>query len=1606
MSNTYSILCCNSRLDGDFVNELDSSKANLSDIYCISAHMTATEDDSLAAGRSLRADIQPIMTNRLVKTNRRLGILKAKVDVKVQGNYKPWLAIIDSAAARSVVERGSPLLLTGRARKKAMERLYFLEDSALYKAVQRKEPAYVRTLHGQRKLTKQELGVISVRINDAELNLLVIVAEPNTLSDAQLILDADALQKARVDVTGLFKRREAHPEATLTLSKIEKKKNGKCSPSETLPNAEDPLEAWCGYVEEGEYISPDDETSFMTLMTPDLKRRRAEFEVDVLLSEIKCKTVLLNGGDPFKTKEFSLDMVKIAGDAHLSKDHQKVLRDLVKEFEDIFVGSNALPPVMKNKAPAKLLMREGAEQVSCPIPRWGPYQEKILRMWAEKALKDGLVEMADEDCPYASRPHLVPKPELAIRVTGDYQRLNEAIVKRPMNLPNMEDQLRRHLGAKYFTLADAAQGYFQLLMDKASRQRCALWTPIGKVVPTRLPMGVKNAGVLYQEAVSQALGTMPEKTKERMSNYLDDHLTSGRTFEEYLENTKNFFQACREHGISLNPAKTKLGFPTAKILGREVSENKIIVHDDNLQSLRDCPSRLNDAHEVKRVLGICEFARKHVKDFATLAKPLQNLTRKNVPWNWTSEVEDSFEKLKTAVLANIQLHVPDDSKPLYLFTDASDYGMGAQLCQLRHPVKDEDLKYVKESDKLPIAFYSASFDEAMQRRPIYYREARALIWGLEKTREFTERNPHEVVVVTDHAPLQWIKHATKGPVTGWLIETVADIEYRVVYMLGKANTTADALSRPPMVSPTRFNLAGAEEIWDALLRLLPDIDMNAPKVSVWAAQHTGSIQRRVQAWRKPRNPINVHAPKSMLKHVKDFDLILSAPAPEEAPIVAHHILKEMLEHKSTATFACLIPSDLIVYIPSGGNESGVDKRIRAEICAKLRNECIKQTHTAIGFTWLVFNAKSEIKDKVYTTEKLTGKEFLFQFDVEEKSEDEQKPLADILTYGNVNASELSTWIEEQSAELDDINKHYPKQWVKRPDGLIMVTTETGNMIYVPTGQRRNLVMKVHREMVHGMIRRVRRVLTSKYRWPKMISNMLTWIAECSECPLKKAKMNIAHNLYSPTDWRKPRTAYGVDFYSIATSRRGHVGVLTVTDLFTRFVMFIPVKDKTAETFAQVLMERVVFQRGAFKHLVSDGAQAFVGKTASNLAEMLKIKKVETYYYPQGNSTTERNHILLGEFLRLLPEDRRPDWDLEVGAVAYAQNMCVNSSTGFSPFELDCGFQPSSTADLIFQGKPLPVFETEMFAKTPEEQMQLMQRIKDMHKIAQETDKLSKEITIQRLNNQNSKALDYIPGEKVLMYVRASPAKSGEANSPWKSKHLTHWRRGTVMKKLSSSTYEVIDTKGQTFIRSVALMKKDTSKTDAISEVEESQDANSIADIISEEKFYQIGTMLAIREDNNPDNKEFVIVETLKTLESGNLMVRYYGTTSKNTDKAKFSLVWVDNKDRILLRNDKPSGHKAMTALIDPELILGEIKLNADQTLSRESLTYLDNKGLRMQVLKTVKTSKKDEEKSSENSEPEPEVDLSLQAAKDRWAKRKAAQAHPDSKPGKRAKPPN
>ena len=1508
------------------------------------------------------------------KLKHRKGVLKASIGVYQGKDLNTVNALLDTCASRAIIRSSSKYLLNGSDKKEALEELQFIEDRELYRAAKRGAKVHVKSLHGTRVMS--DLGVVRVRINGANITVLAIMAADSDLpSDVELLVDADTLRMSNIDVQALLHSRDAQvPSSTEEPLKVDTADSaGQIREENTTEhiNALDASCEWVGFIEEHEYIQCEEEAF----------RVDPRWIEECYLSELKCKQIMSENPYFMQVRDFKEEVTQPdVNHEGMTAEEAKRLTAMIRS-KKVWATTDALPPPMKHASKVHFDLKPGAEPVDCGRPRWGKFQELLLMAWTQRGLKDGALKLAPSSCQWANRPHVVMKPDgKSARVTGDYVRTNDRLPKLPVNLPSQEDVIRKHKGAKFFTQVDAIKGYNQLEIDEDTQQICALWTPLGLMVPTRLTEGTKNAGHYYQGAVTKACLTMKPSTLEKHSNYMDDHIVSGKTFDEYYKSTEDFLDMCVREAITLNPKKCKFGYSKVKILGRELNGDDISIHEDNLLALKQgtAPETVS---ELRSFLSLCAYANRHVKDFATIAKPLHDLTRKGAIWRWSPEVNTAYVNLKEEVLKKMVLQVPDSDKPLYLFTDASDHGMGAHLCQLRTEVSDADLGKVKDEDKLTIAFYSASFDLSMQQRPVYYREAKAVIWALEKAKALIEQNPYPVVVATDHAPLQWIKNTNKGVVSAWLIENVADTEFRIVYIPGKTNTTADALSRPPMVSPSKFNLAGCSETWDALLKSLPEEAKYCKRVHVWSANHTPQIQSKVQLWRKVRNPVNVLAPKSMLQTVGDFDLILTAPAAEEAPIVAHHILKT----NPRAIVACLVPTDLLNYIPTGG-EVTIDREVKNLVDQQLRDS-IKYTFSSTNYTWVIANTQRK-GDKVFTTEDLKCQAMVFTNEVNTAEDllpdsesasgspvtDNDEERIDSAIHGQIRSDDLSGWVEDQKKDQTIIDHMYKDQKATLDNGLtIIVDKDLGNKIYVPRERRKDLVMQVHRSMAHGMARRVRKVLTDKYIWPRMLSDLYKWLAECPECPLAKAKKNIEHNQYSPTEWRKPRNAYGVDFYGIRKSKQGNVGVLTVVDLFTRWVNFIPVKNEQAVTFAHVLMERVVFERGAFAVIVSDAAKAFIGKTASELAAMLQIQRIATFSYPPGNATTERNHMLLGQYLRMLPEDKRETWDEEIGAVAYASNMSINSSTGHSAFELECGFQPSMPGDLKFQDKLVTVQDSDLVGRTTEQQNQFVERVKSLHLVAAECDRAAKEVTRQKLNNPKGHMQIFNPGDKVMFYVTTAANQTDDQKKSdekaWKQKHVIQWRRGTIVKKClgHTSTYEVKSSDGVTYIRSVALIKPDHS----IASVEEKYSTSSAEDSVDVKE-----TELDIREGyflaclDNTESKEFEVAKVLKCLENGEFLVHYYGTIyKKDPAKAVFKPAWQDKKGLLQLTFVKPNEaapekHTPYSGTLDRDLIAGVIHLNEDRTLKSESLEMLKSKHLTMKILnqKVVsKRSKKDKQ---------------------------------------------
>ena len=120
-------------------------------------------------------------------------------------------------------------------------------------------------------------------------------------------------------------------------------------------------------------------------------------------------------------------------------------------------------------------------------------------------------------------------------------------------------------------------------------------------------------------------------------------------------------------------------------LGYVISANGVSTDDTKIQTIRDWPSPAN-LKELRGILGLTGYYRKHIKNYAILSQPMTALLKKGVQFVWTVDTETSFQVLKQALISDPILALPDSSQQFVMDTDACDVGIGAVLSRRGHPV--------------------------------------------------------------------------------------------------------------------------------------------------------------------------------------------------------------------------------------------------------------------------------------------------------------------------------------------------------------------------------------------------------------------------------------------------------------------------------------------------------------------------------------------------------------------------------------------------------------------------------------------------------------------------------------------------------------------------------------------------------------------------------------------------------------------------------------------------------------------------------------------------------------------------------------------------------
>ena len=148
---------------------------------------------------------------------------------------------------------------------------------------------------------------------------------------------------------------------------------------------------------------------------------------------------------------------------------------------------------------------------------------------------------------------------------------------------------------------------------------------------------------------------------------------------------------CTDHGVKPDPSK--------------------------LSKVKDFPIPKN-VNEARRFVAFANYYRRFIENFAEMARPLNNLAKKNAKFDWSQECQNSFDNLKQRLISPPLLAYPDLTKEFILMIDASDRTFGAVLAQ-------EFDSYYR-----PIAYFSKNFTKGKLTKSIIEKELLAIYYAI------------------------------------------------------------------------------------------------------------------------------------------------------------------------------------------------------------------------------------------------------------------------------------------------------------------------------------------------------------------------------------------------------------------------------------------------------------------------------------------------------------------------------------------------------------------------------------------------------------------------------------------------------------------------------------------------------------------------------------------------------------------------------------------------------------------------------------------------------------------------------------------------------------
>lgn len=399
-----------------------------------------------------------------------------------------------------------------------------------------------------------------------------------------------------------------------------------------------------------------------------------------------------------------------------------------------------------------------------------------------KMIDQGIIESSDS--PMISPLVCVRKSDkVSVRLAVDYRFINKFTVPDPFPVPEIIDILQEIAGASWYSTFDFKSGYWQTPVAPEDRWKTAFVADGELYQFTRTPFGAKNSGSTFIRALKSILKPVEKFTK----SYVDDVVVFSMQWQKHLQEIDSFLQQVEESGMTLSLNKCNFCLKEVRFCGWLIGDKGRRPDPEKIAAIMQLRPA-SDKKGIRRLCGIFGYFRDFIPEYARIALPLTDLTKKGIPnaIPWGPEQDQALDKLKQELCNASETHLDkvDLNREFHLYCDASERVVSGALTQI-----DEHGK------EYPISFYSRKLDGNELNWPIIQKEAFSSIHALQKFKQWVWGS-RSVVIHSDHNPLLYLtQNAPKNArLVRWTL-ALQDFPVTWKFKQGFRNVVADALTR-------------------------------------------------------------------------------------------------------------------------------------------------------------------------------------------------------------------------------------------------------------------------------------------------------------------------------------------------------------------------------------------------------------------------------------------------------------------------------------------------------------------------------------------------------------------------------------------------------------------------------------------------------------------------------------------------------------------------------------------------------------------------------------------------------------------------------------------